>query len=256
MPINRRRHGRWMMAAAALPVVLAGCAARQASDRPSPPVSDPLQPQAIIIGDSVQGRPIVCESFGDGGDVILIMASIHGNEPAGTPLLQRLAEELASRVDLLRGRRVLLVPIANPDGYAGHTRGNAHGVDVNRNFAAGNWRTRRANGPAPLSEPESRAIERLIIAERPARIVSIHQPLACVDYDGPAADLARIMADATGLPVRKLGGRPGSLGSWAGLDCGIPIITLELPRSAGRLDREELWRRYGPALIAAIAYRE
>jgi len=244
-----------MTAAAALLAALAGCATRPASDRPSPS-SELLQPQPRIIGDSVEGRPIVCQAFGNGADVVLIMASIHGNEPAGTPLLQRLAEELASRGDLLHGRRVLLVPIANPDGYARRSRGNANGIDVNRNFAAGNWRSRRANGPAPLSEPESRAIERLIIEERPARIISIHQPLACVDYDGPAAELARIVADSTGLPVRKLGGRPGSLGSWAGLDCGIPIITLELPRSAGRLDREELWRRYGQALLAATEYRE
>ena len=257
MPMNRRRHGRWMIvAAAACGAVLGGCATQPTSDRTSESAAEVLQSQSRIIGHSVQGRPIVCEAFGNGGDVILLLATIHGNEPAGTPLLQRLGEELAHRGDLLAGRRVLLVPIANPDGYAEHTRGNVNGVDLNRNFAAGNWRTPRHNGTAPLSEPESRAIERLIIEERPARIISIHQPLACVDYDGPAADLARIMADSNGLPVRKLGGRPGSLGSWAGLDCGIPIITLELPRSASRLDREELWRRYGPALLAAIAYRE
>lgn len=244
-----------MIAAAAWLALSAGCAMQPAPEGPSPS-SELLQPQPRTIGHSVEGRPIICQAFGNGADVVLIMASIHGNEPAGTPLLQRLAEELTSREDLLAGRRVLLVPVANPDGYASGERGNANGIDVNRNFAAGNWRTRRANGPEPLSEPESRAIEQLIIEERPARIVSIHQPLACVDYDGPAADLASIMADACGLPVRKLGGRPGSLGSWAGLDCGIPIITLELPRSAGRLDREALWRRYGQALLAAIAYRE
>lgn len=244
-----------MIAAAAWLALGAGCATQPAPEGPSPSSKLP-QPQVRIIGASVEGRPIVCESFGEGGDIILLMASIHGNEPAGTPLLQRLAEELASRGDLLHGRRVLLVPIANPDGYARRSRGNANGIDVNRNFAAGNWRTRRVNGSEPLSEPESRAIERLIIEEQPARIVSIHQPLACVDYDGPAADLASIMADACGLPVRRLGGRPGSLGSWAGLDCGIGIITLELPRSAGRLDREALWRRYGEALLAAIAYPE
>jgi len=249
-------------AAAAWAALLGGCAMQPAPSTPatmtvaSPSSSLRLQPITRTIGHSVEGRPIVCEAFGNDGDVVLIMASIHGNEPAGTPLLERLGEELARRRDLLRDRRILLIPIANPDGYAEHTRGNANGVDVNRNFAAGNWRTRRANGPAPLSEPESGAIERLIIEERPARIISIHQPLACIDYDGPAAELARIMADSTGLPVRKLGGRPGSLGSWAGLDCGIPIITLELPRSAGRLDREALWRRYGQALLAAIAYRE
>jgi protein MpaA len=243
-------------AAAGCLAVLGGCATRPAPIAASGSAAAPLQSQTRIIGHSVQGRPVGCEAFGDGGDVILLMATIHGNEPAGTPLLQRLAEELAGRGDLLRGHRILLIPIANPDGYAEHTRGNANGVDVNRNFAAGNWGTRRVNGPEPLSEPESRAIERLIIEERPARIASIHQPLACVDYDGPAAELARIMADSSGLPMRKLGGRPGSLGSWAGLDCGIPIITLELPRSASRLDREELWRRYGEALLAAIVYPE
>jgi protein MpaA len=231
-------------------VLLAGCAAPQAT------TTESIQPQVRLIGRSVQGQPIVCHSFGEGEEVILLMATIHGNEPAGTPLLQRLGEALPNRADLLHGRRVLIVPIANPDGYAQHTRMNANGVDLNRNFASGNWANRRANGPVPLSEPESLAIERLIVEERPARIITIHQPLACVDYDGPAAELARRMSEACGLPVRKLGGRPGSLGSWAGLERGIPIITLELPGSAGQMDREALWRRYGTALMEAISHLE
>ena len=90
----------------------------------------------------------------------------------------------------------------------------------------------------------------------PARIVSIHQPIGCVDHDGPAEGLATVVAEHCGLPVRKLGGRPGSLGSYAGRDRGIPIITLELPGKASRLDEDELWRRYGGALLAAIAYPE
>jgi protein MpaA len=43
---------------------------------------------------------------------------------------------------------------------------------------------------------------------------------------------------------------PGSLGSWAGIDRQIPIITLELPRQdAGPV----AWEQNKNALIAAIA---
>ena len=40
------------------------------------------------IGYSVEGRPILCHEFGNGGPTILIKASIHGTEGAGTPLTQ------------------------------------------------------------------------------------------------------------------------------------------------------------------------
>jgi protein MpaA len=62
------------------------------------------------------------------------------------------------------------------------------------------------------------------------------------------------MAGLCGLPVRKLGVRPGSLGSYAGVELGVPIITLELPRNASDLSVDELWGRYGPSLVAAVLY--
>ena len=42
------------------------------------------------IGYSVEGRPILCHEFGNGSPTILIKASIHGTEGAGTPLTQQL----------------------------------------------------------------------------------------------------------------------------------------------------------------------
>ena len=75
-----------------------------------------------------------------------------------------------------------------------------------------------------------------------------------MDYDGPARSLAEQMAKLCGLPVKKLGARPGSLGSYAGLALGIPIITLELPRNEELLDSNTLFQRYAAALIAAITY--
>lgn len=154
--------------------------------------------------------------FGTGNDSILIIATIHGNEAAGTPLVYRLAEYLGTHSELLRGRRVVLVPNLNPDGHEYNSRYNANRVDLNRNFPADNRRNTKRFGMSALSEPESRAIYDAIDRFQPGRIVTIHQPAACVDYDGPAADLAAVMAEAGDLKIKKLGARPGSLGSYAG----------------------------------------
>ena len=86
------------------------------------------------------------------------------------------------------------------------------------------------------------------------RIVSIHQPLNCIDYDGPGQALAARMADSCRLSVRKLGARPGSLGSFTGEEKGIPTVTMELPREASQLSEEALWSRYGPAMLAAVTF--
>lgn len=86
-----------------------------------------------------------------------------------------------------------------------------------------------------------------------AVIVSLHQPIACIDYDGPpeAAELAGRMSKACGLPVKKLGLRPGSLGAWFGEGLGRPILTVELPGDAAP-DPDRLWETYGAALTALI----
>ena len=202
------------------------------------------------VGTSVDGRPIEAISVGSGREVVLFVASIHGTEPAGTPLLERLADELVAQPELLRGRRVVLVPRANPDGLAHGRRGNANDVDLNRDFPS---RNQRSAGFTP--QPETRALIELIDRLAPARIVSVHQPLACIDWDGPAEDLARSLGSLGILGVRKLGSRPGSLGSWAGVDRRIPVITLELPGGAERQRSDQLWRMFGELATEAVRYR-
>jgi protein MpaA len=157
---------------------------------------------------------------------------------------------------LLNGRTIILLPVANPDGVARNTRENAAGVDLNRNFEAANRINTPATGLVHLSEPETRIIKDLIKQHAPDRIVTIHQPLACIDYDGPAAALAARMAEYCDLPVKRLGAKPGSLGSYAGLTLAIPIITLELRQSDSQLAPESLWRKYANTLLAAIVYPE
>ncbi len=213
-----------------------------------------------VSGISVQDRPIDCqvlELTGTGNEdnlTVMIIGTIHGSEPAGEPLVHKLSEHLLLNKEMLADRRVVLIPLANPDGRAINKRHNVNGIDLNRNFPAPNFKVTGKHGRVPLSEPESRAIKAAMDKYQPDRIVSIHQPLVCIDYDGPGEGLAQAMGEWTDLPVKRLGSRPGSLGSYAGITLNVPIITVELPKSASRMDPDTLWERYGMMLLASIRY--
>ncbi len=219
------------------------------------PVVRSVSSVETVVGHSVEERPIVCRRIGDGEYVVLMMASIHGNEAAGTPLLNDLAEHVVANPELLDGVTLVLMPVVNPDGVESGKRYNARGVDLNRNFPAENRQNSSRYGLNALSEPEALAIYQVINDTLPNHIVTLHEPLQCVDYDGPAKELAKVMSDHCPLPVKKLGSRPGSLGSYAGVTLGIPTITFELPRNAAGQSPKFLWRFYGEALIKAILYR-
>ncbi|MGD9634530.1 MAG: DUF2817 domain-containing protein [Pirellulales bacterium] len=228
--------------------------------------------EKYIAGRTVENREIHCEVYGDGPNVLMIIATIHGNESAGTPLVAKFAEWLTAHPEELAGRTVVIVPVANPDGYAANKRFNTHEVDLNRNYPADNWGVAQESGGVtsdggdtyahkgtlkpghtPLSEPESRVLMQLVCRYFPSRVVSIHQPIGCIDYDGPAAELAAAMGAKCPLPVKQLGSRPGSLGSFVGNTLERPIITWELPEKVPT-DADELWKRYGEALIAALQF--
>ena len=207
-----------------------------------------------LIGRSAQGRPIMVQVAGKGEDTTLVMAAIHGDEPAGTMLVNQLEEYLRDNPRALEGRRVVMLPVANPDGLAAGTRENVHGIDLNRNFQASNRVDNGTNGNSALSEPEARALQTVIKDYRPSRIVSIHQPLTCIDYDGPARALATRMAQYCDLSIKKLGARPGSLGAYCGELLNIPTVTLELPEGAAKQSGIVLWEQYGKSVMAAIMY--
>jgi len=235
------------------------------------PVISTINIEPLIAGYSVEGRRIEAAIVHDRAhlansdektEVVLFMSGIHGDEPAGNALLARLIAYLSESPSLFRHRTIIVMPDVNPDATAANRRTNVNGVDINRNFPSKNWRTaRRSNrhGEEPLSEPEARAIADVIETYQPDRVITFHQPIACIDYDGPeieTADLAFTMSQAIGraLPVRRLGSRPGSLGSYAGVDRGVPTITVELPRGAHRMDESTRWDEYSPMLIAAIEW--
>lgn len=206
-----------------------------------------------VFGYSVRGRPIRYVKFGNGDDISLVFGAIHGDEPASNALALGLKYWLEDQEILPPEISIVIVPALNPDGLAANTRGNVNGVDLNRNFPARNRKNNERYGHKPLSEPESKALYDLMKRYPPNRIISIHQPLACIDYDGPALKMAESMAAVCDLPVRKLGARPGSFGSYAGVDRGIPTVTLELRRNDENQTVEQLWERYGKAVLAGIS---
>lgn len=233
-------------------LLTAGCG--PAKDPYAPVISTPQRAAGKILGYSIQHRPIELITMGTGPQTVLIISTIHGNEDAGTPLVRQLISHLKRRPRLLNSHTILIVPVVNPDGRAQRTRGNAAGVDLNRNFPSDNRINNNYYGIRGLTEPESQILHDLIISHKPVRIVTLHQPLACLDYDGPAAELTHSMRLYCTLPVNKLGARPGSLGSFAGVDQSIPIVTMELKGSDSALSANELWAQYGTALMAFITY--
>ncbi|MFQ5804849.1 MAG: DUF2817 domain-containing protein [Phycisphaerae bacterium] len=270
------------LAGLAVPTILAlalagapaGCASATVHVRPTaapvpaprakrPPVQTALPPgrptiRTIELGRSVKGAPLVLEIFGDGPDAVFIFGGIHGSEPTSAALARSLANRLRINWDLFAGRTVAILAEANPDGLAKRRRTNANRVDLNRNFPAENWRPARGagrrNGSAPASEPETQAIMRATELVQPRRILSIHSTWHgrhCNNYDGPAEHLAKEMARCNGYPVRARTryATPGSFGSWAGIDRGIPTITLELPRD---FDAAQCWRENSAALLAFV----
>lgn len=213
-----------------------------------------LSSETEEIGRSFHGLPIESVTLGNGAETLLIIATIHGNESAGPRLIDRLTTLLRIHPASMDGLRLVIVRVANPDGLAAHQRTNARGVDLNRNFPANNRREREAYGDHPLSEPESRALAALISRVKPTRILTMHQPLSCIDFDGPAEHIASHMAQWSELPLRKLGSRPGSLGAFAGTDSGIPIVTMELHPHDHQLSVRRLWSMHGPALASFLSY--
>ena len=194
----------------------------------------------VALGYSVQGKPLVMTVFGSGPNPIFIFGGIHGDEPTSAQLARRLLGFLHENPRIWQSTSVAILPVANPDGLAKGTRKNINGVDCNRNFSATNWRKSRRGhryygGPRPSSEPETRVIIEAVQTLQPQSIVAIHSMPGgkfCVNYDGPARDLAEIMANKNHYPPKaNIGYRtPGSFGTWAGIDRNIPTITLELPR--------------------------
>jgi murein peptide amidase A len=192
------------------------------------PLDRPAVVERVVIGHSVQGRPITAWHLGEPGRRrVLLISTMHGDEGKPRQILGALRDGRP-----IRGIDLWVVPVYNPDGLASGTRKNAHGVDLNRNFPY-RWADLDGSyesGQRAGSEPETQAMMAFLRQVRPARIISFHQPLHGVDTDTKNAAFSRRVADALHLPRKSFtcgGVCHGTMTGWFNSRFAGAAVTVE-----------------------------
>lgn len=213
-------------------------------------------PRSTVIGTSQEGTPLTLYTLGEGNRRILLIGGQHGGPEANTvELVNGLLEYFAGDpAQVPPGIELDILPVANPDGLAHGTRQFSDGVDPDRNWGGGDWKTDAYDsnavfrsglgGPEPFSAPETRALANWVLANRPSFIVNYHSAGGFMfgARDGLAGDLSSTYAQASGYwwPQPGVGGQrsplpysaSGSMNVWL-RETGVPAILVELstPRS-------------------------
>ncbi len=207
-------------------------------------------------GYSVRGTPILFKEYAplparQPQARVLLIGGIHGDEYSSVSVVFKWMKILDRYHSGLFHWRI--APLTNPDGMLRKNarRTNENSVDLNRNFPTTNWESesrrywvkktrrdpRRYPGPSALSEPESRWIHDQIKSFQPNIIVSVHAPFGLLDFDGAPTKPPRKLGH---LYLSLLGTYPGSLGRFAGIMEGIPVVTIELSYAGIMPSRHEI----------------
>ena len=173
------------------------------------PITTQPGPREITIGMSHLGRPILAVQIQDSPHrPVIAIGSIHGDESMGLEVVER----LRSSPDIPEGLNLWIIPTVNPDGLAASVRGNARGVDLNRNFATDDWRfvgqgSEKYSGEAAAAEVETRAVQQFVLEQQPLLVVWWHQFGYYVDEQRTVAnfDLIKRFSELTGLPITDVG---------------------------------------------------
>lgn len=114
--------------------------------------------------------PLADDPFADPRPTLVVDAGHHGNEilavEAAYYFLETLLADASADPSILEGKRVVVVPVVNPDGFTRDTRLNGAAVDLNRNYpwrwgergTAPNPGSLNYAGPSAASEAETQAM--------------------------------------------------------------------------------------------------
>jgi protein MpaA len=199
----------------------------------------------LAFGHSVQGTNLRAVRLGDPNATrtALVIGSIHGDEREGHEIVRRLRRSHRDTPAV----QLWVVKSVNPDAVRAGTRKNARGVDLNRNFSY-RWRgsvppsSGYYPGPHPFSEPESRAVRRLVKRLKPRVTIWYHQPWRQVlaPCRGRARKQKRYARIAR-LPLKRCRGQRlhGTATGWQnhrrrGSAFVVELPAGELPNSAAR----------------------
>lgn len=211
-----------------------------------------------VFGYSSLGLPIMAYEFRNSGPEVLILGGVHGDEVEGgvaaLGLLRAFAESFPYKLNLI------LVPHFNIEGVLNKTRGNARGVDLNRNLKTKDWspevKTPRYHpGPSAGSEPENQALMSFIENKKPNWILSLHSWNPVLNVNGDCLAEAEVLAKHTGYKIDSDIGypTPGCLGTYAGIERQSPTLTYEIERGQ---NQQEILKMHVPAILDALKMTE
>jgi hypothetical protein len=234
------------------------------------PIIEPVEvlisdPRVETIGRTVEGRDIVAYTYGTGQKHLAFVGGIHGGYEWNSVLLAYQAiDYLTANPQIIpKNITVTIIPNANPDGVykvtgkdgrftvtdvknnlpVGTGRFNAHGVDLNRNFACqwqstSTWRENIVSGGATVfSEPEAVAIRDFVAKNNPSAMVFWHSQSNAV-YASQCGngillgtrDIMNLYSKSANYPAVDVFDSyvvTGAVEDWLA-SIGVPAITVEL----------------------------
>lgn len=209
-----------------------------------------------ILSRTSLGLPIVAHDFGHqniAAPRVLILGGVHGDEIEGVVCARGLLAEFIQNFPYKL--RLTLIPEVNPEGVLLKTRGNANGVDLNRNLPTKDWSPeaktpRYQPGPKPLSEIENQVLVSEL-KDRPKLIISLHSWEPVLNINGDCLPEAQVLSKHTGYKIDTDIGypTPGSLGTYAGLENHIPTLTYEIQRGQSL---DQVIKIHVPAILDAL----
>ena len=181
------------------------------------------------VGESPLGKPLVAALCGNRDKMIACIGAVHAGESGPEILLTAIREILTEDPGALDKCGIAILPVVSADnreemvnGAPWYIRKNSRGVDLNRNFDA-DWdrvdhsyglssddpKSPTYRGPSPDSEPEVRAVIKLMEKVDPVAVFSYHFLCSiCTDrllsYGGAAEDAEYIKRlDETSIAYSK-----------------------------------------------------
>lgn len=208
------------------------------------------------LGSSAGGNPIYGTKLKGSARRVLFLAGVHGNETEGVAAALGFFNEYQEKKISPRAE-IFFIPVFNPDGLLAHSRHNANGVDLNRNLPTQDWQKNTPgdkyySGPMPGSEPETQLLLQVMADFQPDFILSLHSWKPMFNTNGPAHREAQKMAQELNYPITEDIGypTPGSLGTYAGHERGIPTITFEIERG---LPLDTVWPTVRGAILSVLS---
>ena len=152
----------------------------------------PGRMKLFSIGKSIKGKELWVVKISDNVEMDEVepefkyISSMHGDEITGRELTTFMIEEIADKygkdkmiTDLVDNTEIFIMPSMNPDGSEMRQRGNANGVDLNRNFP--DWKS-NAQNTSSGAQQENKLVMAWQASRKFALSANFHGGSVCVNY--------------------------------------------------------------------------